>query len=154
LIPADTHLVHIDPKAAGYFAPDPVEIHMPQEDRDTRIRRLIRRPDAVVDGASMVVRGSVVRQGSGEPVDGQVVEGRIDGIEPFSTRTNERGNFALRLRPRAPILGANPVRVPVTADVTLKFVGVSTSDMLLTAVEDMRTRVLPEKVEVPQLEPL
>jgi len=154
----DKHSVHIDPKAAGYFAPspNPIEIETPQENRNTRILRLIRRPDTIEDGVSMIVRGSVVRQGNGDPVDGQVIEGRIAGIaDPFRTRTNERGNFALRLRPPSPILGADPVPVPITADVTLSFVdarnpgGVLIPDTLLTDVEDMRTRVLPEQVEIP-----
>jgi hypothetical protein len=149
LIPEGKHVIHIGPKAAGYFTPDPIEIDMPQN-LDTRIVRLIQRPDAVVDGASMVVRGSVVQQGSAHPVEGQVIEGRIVGIaRPFTTRTNGRGNFALRLQPPAPILGADPVLVPVTADVTLKFVGAGIPDRVLNNVKDMRTRVLDAAVEIP-----
>ncbi|MCH5377092.1 MAG: hypothetical protein JJ992_24275, partial [Planctomycetes bacterium] len=150
LFPADKHLVDIDPEAAGYFAPDPVAVQMPQDDREMRVVRLIRRPDAVEDGASMVVRGSVVRQGSGSPVEGQLVQGKIAGIaEPFRTLTNERGNFALRLRPPAPFLGADPVRVPMVADVTLAFVEAGIPEMMLAEVEDMHTRVLPAQVEIP-----
>jgi hypothetical protein len=150
LFPADRHLVHINPRAAGYFAPDPVEILMPQNDRETRIVRLIRRPDAVEDGASMVVRGSVVKQDNGEPVEGQPVQGRIAGIsEPFRTLTNGRGNFALRLRPPSPILGADPIRVPVTAQVTLSFPDTTVPDRLLDAVEDMRTLTLTAQVQIP-----
>jgi hypothetical protein len=149
LVEEPRHLVHIDPAKAGYFTPDPVQIDMPQ-DRATRILRLIRRPDAVIDGEDMVVRGSVVRQGTGDPVAGQLIEGRIAGIAaPFRTLTNERGNFALRLRPVPPILGAGQVPVPVTADVTLTFVGAGVPDMTLGDVEDMRTRVLGAEVEIP-----
>ena len=149
LIPEEKHVVHIDPATAGYFAPDPVEVDMPQN-RETRIVRLIQRPDAVVDGASMVVRGAVVRQGNGEPVAGQVIEGRIAGVaDPFRTQTNGRGNFALRLRPPSPILGADPVPVPFTANVTLQFVGAGIPNITLSNVEDMRTRVLGAEVEIP-----
>jgi len=104
----------------------------------------------MVDGSSMVVRGSIVRQGSGHPVEGQVVEGRIAGIaHPFTTRTNERGNFALRLQPPAPVLNADSVPVPLTVDVTLRFVGTGIPDETLNALQDMHTHVLPAEVEIP-----
>lgn len=149
LIDEPRHLVHVDPAGAGYFTPDPIQIDMPQ-DPATRILRLIQRPDAVIDGAAMAVRGAVVRQGTRDPVGGQPIEGRIAGIAaPFRTLTNERGNFALRLRPLPPVLGADPIPVPVTADVTLTFVGAGVPDLTLAAVEDMRTRFLEAEVQIP-----
>lgn len=151
LIPEARHVVHVDPEAAGYFHYGTVEIDMPQ-DRDTRIVRLIQRPDAVVDGSSMIVRGSVVQQGSGDPVADLAVTGRVAGVaRQFTTRTNGRGNFALCLQPpRPPSMDTTEaVAVPLKADVTLIFAGAGIPDIVLNDVEDMCTRVLDAEVVIP-----
>ena len=91
---------------------------------DTRIVRLMLRPEHVVDGEAMVVRGQVVR--AGEPAEGVVVTGTVDGAAApvFRTQTNGRGNFAIRLRPPDIVLGVGAVPVPVTATARLFFDGV------------------------------
>ncbi|MEP1497401.1 hypothetical protein, partial [Pseudophaeobacter sp.] len=136
------HLVAIDPARAGYFTPPPREIVMPQVRvrpdsvfanaaaraavlaTDTRIERLMLRPEHVVDGEAMVVRGYVVRASA--PAEGVAVTGTVDGAASpvFTTQTNSRGNFAIRLRPPDIILGVGAVPVPVTATARLFFDGV------------------------------
>ena len=135
------HLIAIDPSRSGYFTPDPREIVMPQVRvsphdtfanpaaraaalaNDTRIERLVLRPENVVDGEAMVVRGQVIR--AGEPAESVEVTGTLDGAaEPlFRTLTNGRGNFAIRLRPPESPLGVGAVPVPVTATARLLFDG-------------------------------
>jgi hypothetical protein len=144
----DEHLVTFDMDGTGYFPEPPRLIALPQvrvkpaelfpvpDDpadpdplavalaRDTRLLRLIRRPEAVIDGTAMIVRGGVVRDGKpaeGVDVTGSVFEDDPPAKDEFSTRTNEKGNFAIRLRLPPPALDADAVEVPQRAHVRLRF---------------------------------
>lgn len=167
------HLVAIDPARAGYFTPAPREIVMPQVRlrpdavfadaaalaaalaTDTRIVRLMLRPEHVVYGETMVVRGQVVR--AGEPAEGVVVTGTVDGAAApvFRTQTNGRGNFAIRMRPPDIVLGVGAVPVPVTATARLFFDGVEkwrsdTDPELQPAgmLRDLATHVIRATIDV------
>ncbi len=148
LVAKPQYIVRLDPSRAGYFTPPDFPVDMPQ-DRDARIVRLIRRPDAIRDGEAMLVRGSVSH--AGVPVQGQLVEGRIADIaDPFRTQTDERGNFALRLRPPSPDLNADPRPVPLIADVVLRLPGVDgVPAILLDEVKDLQTWAPPVNVVIP-----
>lgn len=173
LIPADKHLVEIEPSEAGYFTPNSREIEMPQVRvnptdtfaneaakqaalaTDTRIVRLIRRPAFVIDGEAMVVRGSVIKDGA--PAVGVEVTGEAEGnLTVFRTLTNDRGSFAIRLHPPAPMLDADAVVVPVRARVTLKFDGghewksddEDGDDEDSDTLEDLRTHVIRDPIDI------
>ena len=174
LLPRDRHLVAFDTRGTGYFEPPPREIAMPQVKvlprqtfpdnaarlaalaADTRILRLFRRPDAVVDGEALIVRGGVIKDGA--PAGGVSVTGTVVG-QPnvtFETLTNELGAFAIRLRLPAPPLDADAVAVPQTARVRLLFDGAhewrSETDPDLAAVqgrlEDMRTHIIGAPIDI------
>jgi len=140
LIAADSHLVSFDTGRSGYFPVPDRLIDMPQRRlspvdvfdtpaalaaalaADTRILRLERRPEAVQDGEALVVRGGVVRDGG--PAGGVVVTGLVAGNdEVFRTRTNDRGGFAIRLRPAPGTLDADSVELPRRLNVRLQFDG-------------------------------
>ncbi|MEZ5875573.1 MAG: hypothetical protein R3D30_12380 [Hyphomicrobiales bacterium] len=173
LIPADRNLVEFDVTGTGYFPPRPREIAMPQVrvkptdsfadedertailDTDTRLLRLIRRPEAVIDGEAMIVRGGVLRDGTWAA--GVEVTGEADGNpEVFRTLTNERGVFAIRLRPPTPILDADAVRVPVRARVSLRFDGghewrsdeADGTDEESGTLADLRTHVIRDPIDI------
>lgn len=148
LVPKPQYIIEMNPSRAGYFVPPDVKVDMPQ-DRDTREVRLIRRPEAIRDGETMLVRGAISTQAGG-PVAGQPVEGHVANVaEPFRTITDERGNFALRLKPRSPTLNADPRPVPLTADVLLRFPGTGVADHLLDDVKDLQTWAPPVAVVIP-----
>jgi len=173
LIAADEHLVEFDLAGTGYFPPPPREIAIPQvrvkptdefvdaADKaaklaaDTRLLRLIKRPDAVIDGEAMIVRGGVIKDGAW--AEGVKVTGTAEGNpEEFQTLTNERGVFAIRLRPPAPLLDTDGVRIPLRARVSLFFDGGhewrsddgdgddEESDMLV----DLRTHVIRDPIDI------
>jgi hypothetical protein len=173
LIAADKHLVEFDVAGTGYFAPPPREIAMPQVkvkpddefvdeadkqvklDADTRILRLVKRPEAVLDGEAMIVRGGVVKDG--DWADGVEVTGTVEGNpEVFRSLTNARGVFAIRLRPPAPVLDADAVTVPVRARVRLLFDGGHEwrsddgdgVDEESDTLEDLRTHVIREPIDI------
>ena len=107
--------------------------------------RLVRRPDAVVDGSAMIVRGSVERdRRPGSGADRRA--GRTDGVV-FRTLTDERGNFALaapspcgRSRRRSGAGAGN-------GDAAIRFVGTGLPRPAASpGLEDLRTTVLPKEV--------
>ena len=146
LHPADRYVVAVNPKRAGYFTPNDIEIVMPQ-DRDTRRLRLIRKPEYVVDGEAAIVRGQVVRDG--EPAEGVAITGSFDGSPRiYNSRTNKHGNFAIRLTAPSPDLSGDPVPVPVTGDARLVFDDGTVQDEIVRTVEDMRTLVLDTAIDL------
>lgn len=174
LLPRDRHLVEFETRGTGYFEPPARQIQMPQVKilpkqmfdndaafqaalaADTRILRLIRRPEAVVDGEALIIRGGVIKDG--EPAEGVPVTGTIVGQPAivFDALTNELGAFAIRLRLPAPPLDADAVAVPQTARVSLLFDGGhewrSEADPTLGTVqgrlEDMRTHIIRTPIDI------
>ena len=129
---------------------------------DTRVVALTRLPDFVRDGEAMVLRGAVVDAAgkeAGDVVLTAVVDLALDPADPdppqpadpaaplpaFTTRTNARGNFAIRMRP--PRLScANTPRLPVTCAVRLR---IGAAQVWAGDIRDLSTRVVPDPIPLP-----
>jgi len=170
LLPADTHTIEFDVTGTGYFQPPNRVIDMPQvkvkptdifeneADKqakllsDTRLLHLIKRPESVDDGDAMVVRGRVRK--AGEWAEGVEIIGVVDDEpEQFRSLTNERGVFAIQLRPPNPVLDADAVEVPVQGRVVLLFDGGNewNSDGVapgLNTLEDLKTHVIRDAIDI------
>ena len=162
--------VSVDPVQAGYFAPTDRDIPVPQPRAspdevlagDTRILRLFRLPDFVRDGEAMVLRGAVV-DAAGEGMNGVVLTAVVglapDAADPdppqladpaaplqvFTTRTNAKGNFAIRMRPPRVSL-ANTPRLPITGDVSLR---IGDAEVWAGEIRDLSTRVMADPIQLP-----
>lgn len=170
LYPADQHLVSFETGQSGYFSIPDRTIDMPQQRvlptdsfaseaalnaalaADTRILRLVRRPEAVTDGEMLVVRGGVRR--NAEWAEGVEVTGHVDGNpEVFRSLTNERGVFAIRLRPAPEMLDADALQIPRHVRVRLQFDG--GNDWISDApggpglLTDQKTHMINQPIDIP-----
>ncbi len=162
--------VSLDPTDAGYFAPADRDIPVPQPRvapggdpaGDTRVVGLIRMPEFVRDGEAMILRGGV-QDAAGEDADAVVLNAEvrlfedpddpdppqpIDPMAPplrFTTRTNAKGNFAMRMHaPRVSL--ANAPRLPVICSVTLQ---IGADEVWAGEIKDLSTRVIPDPIPLP-----
>ena len=165
------YTVVIDPTRAGYFSPPDRDIPVPQPrarpdeplaQNDTRVIALVRLPDFVRDGEAMVLRGAV-EDAARAPAPGVRLTARVDLFQDpndpdppqlaapgarapvFTTLTNAKGNFAIRMRPPRVSL-ANTPRLPVTGTVTLDIGG---APVWTGQIRDLSTRVLPDPIRLP-----
>ncbi|MEL6168998.1 MAG: hypothetical protein AAFR35_09920 [Pseudomonadota bacterium] len=149
LIAAAPIRVSFDAGRTGYFTPEPRDFVLPQDPLDPVQRQvaLDLRPDRVTDGEAATIRGGVRR--AGQFVNGAEVVGRVTSVDgaadpfaqpEFQTRTDERGGFALRLRPPAINQAGGPAPVPVRliVDLSVRADGVTANRTL--SVEDLKTQ--------------
>ena len=162
--------VSIEPERAGYFAPADLTIPVPQPRSkpneilpgDTRVVRLVRMPDFVRDGEAMVLRGAIVNaagDGAEDVALTAVVDLAQDVADPdppqpadpaaplpvFNTRTNAKGNFAIRMRPPRVSL-SNAPRLPIVGDVSLRIDGVQ---VWRGPIRDLATEVVKLPIQHP-----
>lgn len=150
LAPAPTE-IEVDAGPAGYFSPEPLVFDAPQDhdapDADAeRLLPLEMRPDRVIDGEAAVIRGAVRRGDIW--VDGARIAGTVSGFGPpederrFETRTDERGSFALRLRPPEIDQSGGLVDTPHAFDVELTVSHDGDTEARTVAVRDLQTTTL------------
>ncbi|WP_377188382.1 hypothetical protein [Ruegeria meonggei] len=153
-----TYTVEVDAERAGYFQPKPYNITVRADQKDPvpdagRILTLTLRPDRVSDGEALIVRGEVV-DASGERVAGQVLDAKVKlatetqvrpGALTFSTQTNARGNFAMRMRPPPVSLSTTP-KFPLLVDVSFEIAG---TEVWSGKVRDFTTLILDTAIVVP-----
>jgi hypothetical protein len=170
LEPNKTYTVDIDPEDAGYFSPAARDIPVPQvrslpgqpKAGDTRLERLTLRPDRIVDGEAMVLRGGIVDAAGNEAPDVVLRADVTLFVDPadtnppspanpaaallsFTTKTNSKGNFGLRMRPPQVSLSSKP-RLPVMTTVSLK---INANEVWAGQMKDLSTTIIPNPIALP-----